>query len=326
MANNSQSRKWSLVINNPKAVGLDHEAIKEILVKFAPQYYCMADEIATTGTEHTHIFVMSDSPIRFSTLKSRFPVAHIEKTYGSAQENRDYIRKEGKWANTDKSETSVPGTFEEWGRLPSEREEKAPMMAQLIQDVGAGKSTSEIIMENPKFAFRIKDIDLLRQTLLMEKFSKELRQLEVTYLYGATGIGKTYGIFQQFPAENICRITSYRGSNGVIFDSYRCQDVLVFEEFNSQVPVEEMLSYLDVYPLMLPARYTDKVACYTKVYITSNTPLEGQYWDVQRHHPETWRAFIRRINNVIEFLPDGTTRIVKGGQNNDHDKQRNDSK
>ena len=131
MANNPQSRKWSLVINNPSSIGLDHEAIKEILAKFAPQYYCMADEIATTGTEHTHIFVLSESPIRFMTVKNRFPLAHIEKTYGSAQENRDYIRKEGKWADTDKAETSVPGTFEEWGYLPSEREEKAPMMAQL---------------------------------------------------------------------------------------------------------------------------------------------------------------------------------------------------
>lgn len=319
MASNSQSRKWSLVINNPKSVGLDHEAIKEILAKFAPQYYCLADEIATTGTEHTHIFILSESPIRFSTMKRRFPLAHIEKTYGSAQENRDYIRKEGKWASTDKAETSVPGTFEEWGYLPSEREEKAPMMAQLIQDIQAGKSTTEIIMENPKLAFRIKDIDLLRQTLLTEKYSREQREIEVTYLYGATGVGKTYGIFQQFPAEDICRITNYRGSNGVNFDAYRCQDVLVFEEYNSQIPIEDMLSYLDVYPLMLPARYNDRVACYTKVFFTSNIPLAQQYRGVQWDRPETWRAFNRRIHNIVEYLPDGTTRIVKGGQTNDHD-------
>lgn len=312
MASNSQSRKWSLVINNPKSVGLDHEAIKEILAKFAPQYYCLADEIATTGTEHTHIFVMSDSPIRFSTMKNRFPLAHIEKTYGSAQENRDYIRKEGKWANTDKAVTSVPGTFEEWGYLPTEREEKAPMMAQLIQDVEAGKSTTEIITDNPKLAFRIKDIDILRQTLLAEKYAKEIRQLEVTYLYGATGVGKTYGIFQQFSAADICRITNYRGSNGVNFDAYRCQDVLVFEEYHSQIPITDMLCYLDVYPLMLPARYNDRVACYTKVFLTSNIPFTEQYKSLQWYKPETWRAFCRRINNIVEYLPDGSTRVEKG--------------
>lgn len=312
MANNSQSRKWSLTINNPQAIGLDHKAIKEILAKFAAKYYCIADEIATTGTFHTHVFLLSDSPIRFSTMKSRFPLAHIEKAYGSAQENRDYIRKEGKWASTDKSETAIPGTFEEWGYLPSEREEKAPLMAQLIQDIQAGKSTTEIILENPKLAFRIKDIDLLRQTLLTEKYSREKRKVEVTYLYGATGVGKTHGIFQRFPAADICRITNYRGSNGVNFDAYRCQDVLVFEEFNSQIPIEDMLSYLDVYPLMLPARYNDRVACYTKVFFTSNTPLTQQYQNVQKNRPETWRAFNRRIHNIIEYLPDGSTQIKKG--------------
>lgn len=317
MASNSQSRKWSLVINNPKTIGLDHEAIKERLAKLTLEYYCLGDEIAKTGTEHTHIFLLSESPIRFSTVKNRFPMAHIEKGYGSAQENRDYIRKEGKWANTDKAETTVPGTFEEWGYLPSEREEKAPMMAQLIQDIEVGKSTTEIITENPKLAFLIKDIELLRQTFLTEKYFKEQCKVEVTYLYGATGVGKTYGIFQRFPAESICRITNYRGSNGVNFDAYRCQDVLVFEEYNSQIPIEDMLSYLDVYPLMLPARYNDRVACYTKVFFTSNIPLTQQYLGVQKGRPETWRAFNRRIHNIIEYLPDGTTLLHKGEQYND---------
>ena len=32
------------------------------------------------------------------------------------------------------------------------------------------------------------------------------------------------------------------------------------EEFNSQIPIEAMLNYLDVYPLLLPARYSDRTA------------------------------------------------------------------
>ena len=44
MGSNSQSRKWALVINNPSEAGLNHSAIKEILQRFSPAYYCMADE------------------------------------------------------------------------------------------------------------------------------------------------------------------------------------------------------------------------------------------------------------------------------------------
>ena len=47
MENNTQSRKWALVINNPLEAGLDHAAIREILRRFAPSYFCMADEVAS---------------------------------------------------------------------------------------------------------------------------------------------------------------------------------------------------------------------------------------------------------------------------------------
>jgi hypothetical protein len=62
------------------------------------------DEIATTGTKHMHIFIYSKSPIRFSILKNRFPVAHIDKANGSVMENRDYLCKEGKWQGSDKEQ------------------------------------------------------------------------------------------------------------------------------------------------------------------------------------------------------------------------------
>ena len=314
MENNTQSRKWALVINNPLEAGLDHAAIREILYRFSPAYFCMADEIATTGTYHTHIFLFSPSPMRFSTVKNRFSTAHIEKAYGSAKANRAYILKEGHWADTDKAETSVSGTFEEWGDLPAEKEEEAPEMFKLIQDLRAGKSVMEIIEDNPKLAFRIREIETLRQAILEEKYSAENRALEVTYLYGASGTGKTRGIFEKHDRKSICRITAYGGRNGVRFDAYHCQDVLVLEEFHSQIPISAMLNYLDIYPLTLPARYTDRIACYTKVYITSNIPLEEQYRDIQRYQMETWRAFLRRVQNVIEYLRDGSTvQHKKGG-------------
>lgn len=314
MENNTQSRKWALVINNPLEAGLDHAAIREILYRFSPAYFCMADEIATTGTYHTHIFLFSPSPMRFSTVKNRFSTAHIEKAYGSAKANRAYILKEGHWADTDKAETSVSGTFEEWGDLPAGKEEEAPEMFKLIQDLRAGKSVMEIIEDNPKLAFRIREIETLRQAILEEKYSAENRALEVTYLYGASGTGKTRGIFEKHDRKSICRITDYGGRNGVRFDAYHCQDVLVLEEFHSQIPISAMLNYLDIYPLTLPARYTDRIACYTKVYITSNIPLEEQYRDIQRYQMETWRAFLRRVQNVIEYLRDGSTvQHKKGG-------------
>ena len=314
MENNTQSRKWALVINNPLEAGLDHAAIREILHRFSPAYFCMADEIATTGTYHTHIFLYSPSPMRFSTIKGRFPTAHIEKAYGSAKDNRDYIRKEGRWADTEKAETSVPGTFEEWGDLPAEKEEASPDKYRLLQSLREGMTSLEAVEDNPDRFYHYREIETVRQSILEDTYSTTMRQVEVTYLFGASGTGKTRGIFERHNPKSICRITDYGGKNGVRFDSYRGQEVLVFEEFHSQIPISAMLNYLDIYPIMLPARYNDRVACYTTVYLTSNIPLEAQYQEIQRYQLETWYAFLRRIHNVIEYLPDGSTvQRKKGG-------------
>ena len=300
-ASNTQSRKWQLTINNPQDHGMTHDVIIDRAQKFNPDYFCMADEIGACGTYHTHVYLYSTSPMRFGTLKKRFPTAHIEKAIGTSQENRDYMRKEGKWAETAKAETRVEGTFKEFGVLPNEASEKSPKMAQLMQDVKDGYSTTEIIENDPSFAFKINDIEALREKLLFERFRKENRPVRTNYLFGDSGTGKTRSIYEKHAPEDVYRITNYSGQSGARFDDYHGEPVIVFEEFHSQVPISAMLNFLDIYPLRLPARYRDRVACFDTVYITSNIPLEDQYRDIQKHEMETWHAFLRRIHTVTEF-------------------------
>lgn len=307
MADNSQSRKWQLTINNPQEHNITDKLIKETLLKFVPDYYCMCKEIGNeTKTLHIHIFIYSKSPIRFTTIKNRFPTAHIEKAYGTIQDNIDYVRKTGKFEN--KAETSIEGSFEEYGTIPSELQEKDPIIGQLLEDIKDGKTNIEIIENNPQWALKIRDIDLIRETYLADKYMKENRDIICTYVYGNTGVGKTRDIYKRHGAKNICRITNYKGSRGLNFDSYKStMDTLVFEEFHSQVPIGDMLNYLDIYPLMLPCRYNDKVACYRNVYITSNIPLEEQYVELQTlKYIEVLNAFKRRIHNIIEYKSDGS--------------------
>lgn len=298
MADNKQGRKWLLTINNPLNAGFNHDQLIEIAKYFVPDYFCMADEIApSTGTQHTHLFIYSKSPIRFSTIKGRFISAHIDKANGSVKENRDYIRKEGKWLNDDKADTKVENSFYEWGEIPSEAEEKEPALSSIITDIREGKGVADIVEENPKYALRTIQIEALRQTILADIGEKRFRQIECIYLWGKTGVGKTRSIFEENDYREIYRITAYR-NNGILFDGYNAQSVLVFEEFHSNVPIGEMLNYLDIYPIRLPARYNDKVAFYKKVYITSNIPLEKQYLNIQHQNPGIWEAFIRRISSV----------------------------
>ena len=112
--------------------------------------------------------------------------------------------------------------------------------------------------------------------------------------WGKTGAGKTRSIMEQHGYSKVYRVTDYAHP----FDNYKGQDVILFEEFRSSLPLAAMLNYLDGYPVELPCRYANKVACYTKVYLVSNIPLHEQYPNVQMDKPGDWAAFRRRIQVV----------------------------
>lgn len=291
-----KSRKWQITLNNPQPKGYTHEKIKaELHALKSLKYYCMSDEIG--NTHHTHIYVCFSSPVRFSTLKNHFPQAHLEKAYGSSNENKDYIFKDGKWVNDKKKETNLADTHEEWGTLPEERQGARNDYAELYELIQEGKSNFAIIDEKPDFINQLERIDRVRQIVQEEAFKEIFRNLNVSYIYGETGSGKTRSVMEKFGYSNVYRVTNYKHP----FDQYQGQDVIVFEEFQSSLPINQMLIYLDGYPIALPCRYADKIACYTKVYILSNIDIREQYIDIQHHNQETWKAFLRRINTIKVF-------------------------
>lgn len=197
MDKDTRHRKYQLTINNP-GEAWTHEAIREALEKLNLAYYCMADEIGQKEqTPHTHIFFASDtSAIRFSAVKSLFLTAHIEPVQGTSEENRAYIQKSGKWQNDPKADTSVPGTFEEWGECPTEHPGERTDLAILYEYIKDGLSNYEIMERNPNYMLSLDKIERARQAVREEKYRKVFRKLEITYIWGPTGTGKTRGVME----------------------------------------------------------------------------------------------------------------------------------
>jgi len=235
----------------------------------------------------------------FSTIQKRFYGAHIEPARGSHQENRDYIRKEGKWLGDVKHGTNLPDTFEESGELPPEPQKRQKDGEAIWDMISNGATNAEILREFPTAMNRLQHIDAARQTLLEEQYRTVFRTLHVTYIWGRTGVGKTRSVMEQHGYENVYRVTNYAHP----FDGYAGQDVILFDEFRSSLPISDMLKYLDGYPLNLPCRYNDRVACFTQVYVVSNIDFQAQYPNIQMEEPETWQAFQRRFHEVYEQLP-----------------------
>ena len=298
MEKDSQSRKWQLTINNPDYHEVTHDTIKiAVGTMKSVIYWCMADEIGEEGTRHTHIFLAARSAIRFSTIKKLFPAAHIEMCKGTCQQNMEYVSKTGKWEKDRKHETCVDGTFEEFGEMPVERQGKRNDLDDLYDMIKSGMNDHDIVNEDPTYMTLLDTIQKTRQLVVQEKFRETFRDLDVTYIWGDTGTGKTRSVMEGHGYSNVFRVTDYSHP----FDAYSGQDVILFDEFRSSLLLADMLKYLDGYPLELPCRYLNKYACFTKVYIISNIPLAKQYTVAQMDNYETWVAFIRRIHTVKYF-------------------------
>lgn len=302
ITNNRRSRKYQLTFNNPeKHKNSSHKAIQEKLSAWDNLiYWCMCDEIGKSP--HTHLFVQFKNPVYFSSLKKAFPSAHIEEAQGTAEENRAYIRKEGKWENTEKESTNLKETFEERGVMPKTGQGKRNDLANLYQMIKDGYSNVEILEANPDNILNLQHIDKARLEILGNRYKAERRTgLIVTYVSGNTGFGKSRYILDSHGDSNVYRVTDYKHP----FDTYSGEDVLVFEEFRSDLVIGNMLNYLDIYPIQLPARYNNRQACYNFVYIVSNWKLEDQYHNIRLEQEATWAAFIRRIHKVRIYTAPG---------------------
>ena len=301
MEKDTRLRRVQLTINNP-GEAWTHEKIKIALETLNLKYYCMADEVGLQEqTPHTHIyFVTKISAVRFSTVKNLFHTAHIEPAQGTSAENRAYIMKSGdKWA--EKAETSIPGTFEEWGECPIEHPGERTDLAVLYEYIKDGLSNFEIMERNPDYMLNLEKIERARQAIREQQYRETFRQLETTYIWGPTGTGKTRGVMETHGYCGVHRVTDYTHP----FDSYAGEEVLLLDEYASNFRIRDLLNYLDGYPLTLPARYSNRVACYTRVYIISNLCLTKQYPEIQYQSPATYAALLRRIQKVRRYTAPG---------------------
>jgi len=294
-----QSRKFLMTLNNPESKGFDVNKCMQLASTLKGLIYaCASMEIgAKEHTPHIHMFVYYKNPKSWETMRHLIEGADWRCCRGTCKDNRTYVFKLGKWLESEKGTTRVEGSQIEYGDLPDERSCPKPELELLLELIQQGYSDYRILQEYPEYMFDISHIQRCRLTLKQEEFKDVWRNLEVTYVFGATGAGKSRYVMDKHGYGNVFRITDYIHP----YDTYNSEECIVWEEYNSSFKLQDALNYLDGYPLKLPARYSDKIACYTRVYIISNIPLEAQYPNAQSDSNEVWKAFLRRITNVIWF-------------------------
>lgn len=299
-----QSRKWQITFNNPAEHGFSHDAIIERIENLASVvYWCLCDEIGSEGTYHTHLYICFQNLKMHTVIGNAFPGAHRENVKGTSQQNRDYVLKDGDKYNkqadgsydyVDSSGkrhtgTNFGDTFMEWGEMPRERQGKSKDVEKILALLLDGANNMEIVEQVPLAMLNIDKVERTRSMFRDADFADCWRDLEVTYIFGKTGSGKTRSVMDKYGYSSCYRVTDYKHP----FDTYDGQDVLIFEEFRSSLKHGDMLNYLDGYPLLLPCRYFNRQACFTKVFIITNIPPDEQYRNVDKESRDACLFTIR---------------------------------
>lgn len=84
-------------------------------------------------------------------------------------------------------------------------------------------------------------------------------------------------------------------------DMYDFENAVCFDEYHSDMPITQLLDYMNEYTPQLKCRYYNKLGIYENFVIISNLNIEEQYKDVQDKKPETYCAFLRRFEKIVVY-------------------------
>lgn len=277
-------RRWCLTINNEERTLEELSKYIEGLEHFKYAIF-QREEGEETHTPHIQLFIIFTCGKRFNTVKSYFPTAHIEGANGSNTQCRDYCSK---------SDTRIEGPVE----LGTFAEERARTdISNFMELVKLNTNYSELERLYPKlYMDNLNKLEKIKENDRLEKYKKIMRNVEVTYIYGKPGIGKTSYVVNKHGLGNFFNVPFYKYGN---FDNYDGEDIIVFDEFTGQIEITLMNKLIDRYPMILPSRYANKICCYTKVYIISNLPISSLYPNDRENG--LFNAFHRRIHTIIKF-------------------------
>jgi hypothetical protein len=285
-----RSRGWFMTLWDVSA-----ERVTDLRARFDTDDKC---EYAVCGREltpntnkpHLHVVAYYENAISMKGLMKKIDFkpgeGQLETKRGTHTQASDYVEKDGDIA-------FVVGT------IPTKEDTPKSAWDYILDMVEAGATDTEIMREYPaQFARCYGGIGNMRMSVLADELNC-YHPVEVTYLWGGTGSGKTRSVLDgmvEHPRD-VFRVTDYKHP----FDNYRGQKVLMFEEFRSSLPIEQMLNYLDCRRMELPCRYANKVSGWDTIYLVTNVSPDSQYPRVQEYHPETWAAWERRIHHTIRL-------------------------
>mgnify|MGYP002716558780 CR=1 FL=1 len=284
---NTRHRRWILTVPAEGEKGVSRDELEDALERYDSYLGQLEQGEGGSSYRHWQLVLVHSEPIRFSTLKKKLPTAHVEPVR-DLRASLAYVQKEDTRVEDEKP--LVKGEINP-GPGQGHRSDLDALRTRILE----GQETADELILSDSGAWRhsrlVGDLVSARDRHRQEG---KLRDVQVRVIYGDTGTGKTSAVLDGLHRlGTVCRVTHW----GVgAFDSYDGQDSLVLDEFAGQPPIEELLTWLDVFPVTLAARYRARQAMFVRVVLCANSAP----WTWYEFAPKAQRAALARRLHLVE--------------------------
>lgn len=291
------TEKYEAVVKRPYFK--DYDSVRKFFENLEDCKYCCGQlEIGNAeNTKHIQSFVVFKNPKSFDRVRVLFPTAHIDVVNGTNTQCRDYCTKK----ETKFEEPFEFGTFAEMRARTD--------VKNFFDLLDSGATDMEIRELYPQLYLKeFKKMNELRLIRKKEIYSKQCRDVEVTYIYGSSGVGKSTYVNELVANDSVFRVDSF---DKAAFTDYAGEDTLVIDEFKGQINLQFMNRLLDCFPLKVRGLCSLLPACFTKVYIISNFAYKDLYKPEQIENAGQYAGFVRRLNNIIKVEKGGVIKQLR---------------
>jgi hypothetical protein len=240
------------------------------------------EEGEETGYPHFQLYVQAESAIAFRTLQKAIGGTpshwvHVERMRGTSTQARDYCTKGG---------TRVGGPWHSdrdfnmshRGIQSGEKQagDAGPSLSERLHDVIMGGTPPWVARQMPEFVPGWSRLSRVATEWWTDYLANQTVDREVAchYLWGGTRLGKTKATLDHWGRDKVFRVTDYEHP----FELYRGQPVVVFDEFEGQLPATVMNNLLEGYAgTAVNIKYSTVVPQWTTVIVISNVAVGTLY-------------------------------------------------
>lgn len=277
--------------------------------------YIIAQEDHQDGNKHLHIYIKLLN--RFTTTKNTY-FNFIADKQGNFQiakkptEVIEYITK------TDNYITNIDITAYKQQRKQHTTRTSKGIFKQITDDITKDTEYNDILEKYPEICLQHgnKIKQYIQDIKIKDKPKYRDWEMEVEYHHGDTGTGKSKYAFTNYNPSTHYVLRKSNGENNVWWDGYIGQEIIIIDDFTPKsYRLSYMLNLLDRYAMTIDIKGGSTQLLAKKIIITSNYHPDDLYNG--ENCIEHRKAFLRRINKIVEYKSDNKQTLNNNNQDNE---------